>query len=255
MAKIKRSLIKTFLNTGTVGAPDWVLISPGVTTAKIGYGPKTTEEIYIHEDTGSISIDSYAPNIPIEASAVNGEDVFEYLDAKRKARSTLADAETEVVNVWLYKGAAGGLYLAEKQAVSISFDKYGGAGGQAAKLNYTINFIGDHEVGTFDPVNLAFVTLDDVAKLSSLVIASLTLTPAFGGSRIWYTSETTDATNVITAVAVDGDSVITIDVDGVTVVNEDPISWVEGLNIVTVTSTLGADTAIYYVFVTYTPAA
>jgi hypothetical protein len=260
MAKIKRSLFKTFLNTTPSIAATWVLISPGVTAAKIGYNPKTSEEIYIHEDTGTISIDSYAPNIPIEASVSNTEPAFEYLDAFRKTRATLSSAETEICNVWLYKGTAGadGIYLAEKQDVSIQIDKFGGAGGQNAKIAYTINYLGNPEAGLFNATDSTFTANDTSALLASLVFSSdtLILSPVFASNRIWYTTETDDTTNVITGVAVDvGVPVITIDVDGVAVINGDPATWVAGLNTVVVTSTSGGDVATYVVLVTYTPGA
>jgi hypothetical protein len=255
--KVKRSLIKTFLNTTPSTTATWVLISPGVVSGKIGYNPKTTEETYIHEDTASISVDSYAPNLPIEASATNGEAVFEYLDAFRKARSVLSDAETEICNVWLYKGNAGadGIYLAEKQDVSIQIDDFGGDGGQAAKLNYTINYLGNPVIGLFNATDVEFTATPATALLASLVFTTLVLSPAFKGTRIWYTAETSDATNIITAVAVDsGTAVVAIDVDGVTVLSGAPATWVEGLNIVTITVTVGLDVATYVVLVTYTPA-
>jgi hypothetical protein len=254
--KIKRSLWKTFINTTPSIAATWVLINPGVTSAKIGMNPKTTEETYIHEDSASISVDSYAPNLPIEGSVTNAEAAFEYLDAFRKTRAVLASAETEIVNVWLYKPDAAGLYLAEKQNVSIQIDKFGGEGGKAVKLNYTINFLGDPEVGTFDPVGLAFVETDATALLSSIVVASIDLVPQFKNKRIWYEAATDDATNTITCVAEDvAGTTIAIDLnDGTPVVNGAAASWVSGENVVIITVTHTADVALYYLFVTYTPA-
>jgi hypothetical protein len=256
-SNIKRSLFKSFLNTGSLVSPVWSLISSGVTSGKIAYNPKTTKETYITQDTGSTFVEAYAAKFPVEAMAVNGDAIFEYLDAKRKTRAVLSDAETEMLNVWLYKGAADGIYLAEKRSVSFQFDKLGREGGKSAKLGYTLNSIGDSVLGTFDPVGLAFTATDLTALLESLVIGSgpLTLIPAFKDRRIWYTAATSNATDTITAVAEDGDAVIAIDVDGVTVVNEEAATWSEGVNLVTITSTVDADVATYYIFVTYTPGA
>lgn len=254
--KVKRSLFKTFLNTGTTGSPVWTLINTGVASAKVGYNPKTTEEIYIHQDTASFSVDSYAPNLPIEASITNAETAFEWLDAKRKVRATLSTAETEIVNVWLYKGAAAGIYLAEKQTVSIQFDDFGGDGGQPAKLNYTINFIGNPLVGTFDPVGLDFVEASLLARLTSITLTTgdVPLVPQFKSGRIWYKATTTDLTNIITAVSEDATGVITIDLnDGTPVVNEAAATWEDGENIVIITNTVGGtEIADYYLFVSAT---
>ena len=132
---MERSLIKSFLNTGTIAVPVWSLIGSGVASAKINYNPKTTEETYIHENSASISVDSYAPTIPIEQTAVAGSAVFNFIDALRIGRDTLDDVQTEIVNVWLYKTPYLGYYVAEKQTVSIQVDDVGGDGGVATKID------------------------------------------------------------------------------------------------------------------------
>ena len=156
MAKIKRSEVKTFMNVVPGGTASYKLVGDGVTTGTINYNPVSTSETYIHEDSASISIDSYAPTLPIEASAKAGDDVFEFVDGLRKARAVLAAAETDIVNVWLYETPTSGEYPAEKQSCSIQIDSFGGDGGVAAKINYTINFIGDAVLGTFNPTTFAF---------------------------------------------------------------------------------------------------
>lgn len=156
MPKIKRSEVKTFLNTGTTTVPVWSLLGDGIVSAAIAYNPQTTDETYIHQDSGTVEVDSYKPNMPIEATAVNTDAAFEFVDALRKARAVLDDAHSEIVNVWLYETAVGGAYPAERQAVSIQIDDFGGDGGQAAKINFTINYLGDPVAGTFNPTTLAF---------------------------------------------------------------------------------------------------
>jgi hypothetical protein len=253
--KVKRSLFKTFLNTGTLVTPVWSLINTGVTSATVGYSPKTTEETYVHEDSATFTVDSYAPNMPIEASITNTEAAFEYLDAKRKARAVLGDAETEVVNVWLYKENANGLYLAEKQSVSVQIDNFGGDGGMAVKMNYTLNYIGVPVVGTFDSVALEFAGTASTALLSNLVITGVTLSPQFKEGRIWYTGTTAAATNVITVTAKDLTTPTTCAIDlnsGTSVISGAAATWDAGDNIVIVTCTNGVNTALYYVFVTKT---
>lgn len=151
MAKVKRSQFATYLNTNPSGAAAYELIGVGHTTATINYNPKVLEETYIHEDSATISVESYAPNMPLEATAVNGDAVFEFVDGLRKSRAVLSAAETDVVNVWLYETPQNtDQYPAEKQTVSIQLDTFGGDGGSAAKITYTINFLGSPTVGYFD---------------------------------------------------------------------------------------------------------
>ena len=153
---VKRSEFKTFLNTGTTLVPIWSLVGDGVTSAKISYNPETTKEVFIHQNSGTTEIESYAPNMPIEAKAKDGDAVFDYVDAMRRRRAVLDDAKTEAVNVWLWDTPVSGEYPAEKQQVSIQWEDFGGDGGKAAMGNFTINFIGDPILGTFDPEAAAF---------------------------------------------------------------------------------------------------
>lgn len=151
MAKIKRSQVQTFLNTTPASTDTWSLIGEGVVTGTINYNPEVTTETYVHEDGATISVERYAPNYPVEATAINGDAVFEFIDGLRKSRATLTDAETEILNVWLYETPAStDQYPCEKQAVSIQIDSFGGDGGVATKINYTINFIGDPIIGVYD---------------------------------------------------------------------------------------------------------
>lgn len=154
---VKRSEFRTFLNTGTTVTPIWSLIGAGVTTGAINYNPQTVEEVYIHQDSGTTEIQSYKPSMPVEATAIKGDAAYDFVDTIRKSRKILTNAHAEVVNVWLYEAAVAGAYPAERQSVSIQIDDFGGDGGQAAKINYTINYLGDPVLGTFNPTTLAFV--------------------------------------------------------------------------------------------------
>lgn len=156
MTKIKRSQIQAFLNTTPLSTATYSLIGDGVPSGKINYNPKTSEEHYIHLDNASISVDGYAPTMPIEQTAKIGNAVFEFVDALRIARAVLEDAETDIVNVWMYKTGGPTAYPAEKQTVSIQIDDFGGDGGIATKINYTINYIGDPIPGTFNASTKAF---------------------------------------------------------------------------------------------------
>jgi hypothetical protein len=156
MATIKRSDVKTFINTTPLSTATYSLLGDGVVSGKIAYNPKVTNETYVHEDSATISIDSYAPTMPVEATAKGGDAVFEFVDALRKARAVLEDAETDIVNVWFYETGGPTAYPAEKQSVSIQIDDFGGEGGAAAKINYTIIYIGDPILGTFNTSTSAF---------------------------------------------------------------------------------------------------
>ena len=153
--KIKRSLIQTFIDV-VPDTEDYELLGEGVVAGKINYNPKTLEEIYISEDTANISVESYAPTMPIEMTCVAGDAVFEFIDTLRKSQAVLGDAETTIVNVWMYEDGGPSAYPAEQRRVSIAVDDFGGPGGEASKLNFTLNFIDDPVTGTFDASTSSF---------------------------------------------------------------------------------------------------
>ena len=154
--KIKRSEVRTFIDVTPESSESYELLGDGVVSGVMNMNPKTTEETYIHEDSASTSVDSYAPTMPVEASAKTGDAVFEFVDALRMARAVLGDAETTIVNVWMYEAGGPSAYPAEQQAVSIQIDDFGGKGGEAAKINFTINYIGAPVTGTFNASDSSF---------------------------------------------------------------------------------------------------
>ena len=156
MAKIKRSQVMTFINTNPSGVASYFLIGDGVTSGSISYNPKVEEETYIHQDSATVTVESYSPKLSLETSAIAGNEVFDYIDSLRVARAVLAAAQTDIVNVWAYEAGGPTAYPAEKQVVSVQVDEFGGEGGASVKISYTLNFIGDAIAGTFNASTKAF---------------------------------------------------------------------------------------------------
>lgn len=156
-AKVRRSQLAIFLDTsGSSETPEWSLIGNGVTEQTIAYNPQTSEEIYIHQDTGTTDVESYRPNIPTPMTAIKGDPVFDFVDGLRKSRAIGSDARASVCIVYLYETETSGAYPAEKNVCSIQIDDFGGAGGESATINFTINLIGDPVNGTFNPSTKTF---------------------------------------------------------------------------------------------------
>lgn len=155
--KVKRSKLAIFLDTsGGEETAEWALIGNGVTEQTIAYNPQTSDEVYIHQDSGTTDVESYKPNIPTPMTAIKGDPVFDYVDGLRKARAIGADARTKICIVYLYDTETTGAYPAEQNDCSIQIDDFGGAGGESATINFTINLIGDAVVGTFNPTTKSF---------------------------------------------------------------------------------------------------
>jgi hypothetical protein len=253
MTTVKRHLIGSFLNTGTVGSPTWSLIGDGVSTGKIAFNPKVTEENYIHEASATTTIDGYAPNFPITQIAKNGDPVFEFIDELRKDRANLDSAVTELVNVWLYETPALGWYRAVKQDVSLQVDDFGGDGGQAARISYQINFNGDPVIGEFSPTELEFLPAPINTILTTMVIGSVTLTPLFATDKTWmhYAGTVENAVEEVSMTSTLSGATI-VEYDG----NEDEVSQAGnaplavGVNHLTIEVTVDDETVTYYIDIT-----
>ncbi len=100
---------------------------------------------------------------------------------------------------------------------------------------------------TTDPLN---VTQVFDARLASLKIGALSLVPVFNKSTMSYTLATTDATNTITAVAMDGEAMIEIEVNDAPHTNGTAATWSAGANTVSVVVTSGTETETYDIAVT-----
>lgn len=153
---IKRSLFAIFLNTGTAETPVYSLMGEGITSQTVNYNPQTSEEVYVHQDSGTTDVESYKPTIPTPQTAISGDPVFTFVDKLRNDRAVLADARTDLILVNLYETAVAGAYPAEKNSCSIQIDDFGGDGGTKLAINYTVNLIGDPVKGTFNPSTKAF---------------------------------------------------------------------------------------------------
>jgi len=93
------------------------------------------------------------------------------------------------------------------------------------------------------------------ATLESLTSASGTvvMTPGFDSSIHYYTAETENATDLVTAVATDAtEAVITATLNGEETDLGSNQAWVEGQNVVVITVTNGSAVEIYVLVVTYT---
>lgn len=154
--KVKRSKFAAFLNTGSGSAETWSLIGNGVTSMVVSYNPQSSDETYIHQDSGTADVESYKPTSSVPMTAVQGDPVFDFVDGLRKRRAVLEEARTSICLVYLYEGGDTGSYPAEKNTCSVQIDDFGGEGGGSNTINFTINFVGDPVSGTFDPETKKF---------------------------------------------------------------------------------------------------
>ena len=151
---IKRSRFMLFLNTTPkTETATYNLIGNGVTELTIDYGAQTKTEQYINADSATTEVTGYQPTTPVTMTAKKGDPVFAFVNEIRKKRAILSDACSDIIMADAYDVADAkdlSAIPAEKQPVSIQIGSYGGAAEDPLSINYTINFRGDSEEGTFD---------------------------------------------------------------------------------------------------------
>ena len=148
--KIKRSEFAAFLNTAPTSTAVYSRMGKGITGQTISYNPTVNTEQYIDEDSATNSLDAYAPSINPPQTCYAGEPVFEFVDGLRRKRAIGADAETDIVLVYIYSqnGETLGKYDAEKCNCVISIEDFGGDAGNPVSITYTVSLNGDPKIGT-----------------------------------------------------------------------------------------------------------
>lgn len=153
----KRSAFRIFMNTTPKETTaTYGIVGPGVTELTISYNPQTSTNQYIHEDVANTDMTGYQPNAPVNAQAVPGDPVFDFIKEMKDTLPIGSDAYTDVVMVDVFDKQTGGAYAATKQPVSIQIDSYGGPATDPLSIGYTINWRGSGVKGTFDPETKMF---------------------------------------------------------------------------------------------------
>ncbi|MFR7544540.1 MAG: hypothetical protein ACLUWN_01130 [Clostridia bacterium] len=147
--KINREDWVEFLNTSKEGSSEtWSIIGVGITDKSIEYNAETTEEKWIIEGNKRKTVDSYGLSSGVEQTAYKGDPVFDYVDNIRYRLLKGKDAETTLLEIDKYSAIgedSAVKYRARKWKVGIEISSNGG---DSAKVNYNINYLGDPTFGT-----------------------------------------------------------------------------------------------------------
>lgn len=134
--KIKRSAYASYLNTGTKTTPVFERMGQGISEMNLEYNPEEEEEKYIHQDSATHMITGYAPASDVDQKCHKNEPIFEYIDAKRRARAIESEAETQILDVFIYDKKAEGVYGAELNDAIVVINSFSGDTiGYAVKRN------------------------------------------------------------------------------------------------------------------------
>ena len=136
MKKIKRSKYASFLNVGTKEVPVWKRMGQGIAEMEVAYNAEEEAEKYIHQDSKTHNVTSYAPASDVTQKCYVNEPIFEYIDKKRRSRAVEDEAGTQILDVFIYDEMADGKYGAELNEAIIVVDSFSGDTiGYAVKRN------------------------------------------------------------------------------------------------------------------------
>ncbi len=147
--KIDRTEWVEFLNTTPDAAkPTWAIVGVAVTDKSTDYNANVTDEKWIIYKNNVKEIDSYALSSGVEQTAHKGDPVFEFIDEIRYRLKTGDKANTTLVEIDKYSVTdeeTTPKYRARLWNIAIEISSHGG---DTAKVNYNIHYIGDPTFGT-----------------------------------------------------------------------------------------------------------
>lgn len=151
----------TYINTTPKTTAQYELMGEGFTEMTESLNPQTKESGYIHQKSKSNSVTGYAPEYAFTAENIKGDPVCEYIASIGNGRLIGTDAETDIVNVMLYKkveeGEEENLYEAWQQKIAVKCDQVNGGPGQdSMPLTGSLLYKGDPVKGTFNIKTKAF---------------------------------------------------------------------------------------------------
>lgn len=170
LKKIDRTDWVDFLDTTPKETtPTWALIGVGITDKATDYNATVNEEKWIIHKNSNKSIDAYGLTSGVEQTAYKGDPVFEFVDDIRYRLATGTDAQTHLLEIdkYNYTGSESApSYRARLWNIAIEISNNGG---DTAKINYNIHYIGDPVLGnvTFSNGKPTFTETNSV-NLTSL---------------------------------------------------------------------------------------
>lgn len=143
-----REVLRHYFNIGTLASPKWVLLGDGITSLTEEFNPETETKQYINQSSGTTSLKSYTPSIPIEREYISDE-LQRWIDEKVKVLPVGSKAISEYVRINLLDTPVDGAYPAVKRKCTYQFDSIGGDAGSPLVNSMTLGGAGDGVQGTF----------------------------------------------------------------------------------------------------------
>lgn len=147
---VMREQSLNFLNTTPAATATWSLMNKGIESGAVAYNANTNTRHFIGDASATSGVTGFAKQLDVTQWAYKGDATFDYVDDLFFDDAKGVDAETDILQVFLYRaedGATTGI-PAKKQPVTIQIDSHGGDGGDQLQLGYNVLFRGDPIKGT-----------------------------------------------------------------------------------------------------------
>lgn len=135
---IKRSQYANMMKVNNT----FIRMGKGISEYKKAMNGEKSDNQWIHEDSASHEVDSYAPSYDGTLKCYKNEPLFEYLFPLYKARATNSDAHVTVADVYIFDKNTDGSYPAEVSDATIMFNEFDGK-----ELTFEIDLNGDPTYG------------------------------------------------------------------------------------------------------------
>lgn len=150
---VKRHQYADYLNVGTAGKEDFVLMGAGFTTLDENPSAQSESTKYVNEVSASSEVVGYETSFPFEAEQIADEKAIDALYKVGRNHLVGTDAMFDYIRVELWNkatgsGASATSFEARKFVVSAEISSISGENKQTIAGN--LNAVGDPVLGTFD---------------------------------------------------------------------------------------------------------
>lgn len=151
MAVKQRLGFADFINIGTTGTPEYVLMGQGFTKLDENPSAQTKTKRYVNDKSQTKSIAGYDDSFPFESDMILDEKAVDYIRDIGEKRKTGSDAETDYVRVDLDKPIAEseGEYEARKFHVAVELAEFTDSDGELTMSGNLLG-IGDFILGKYN---------------------------------------------------------------------------------------------------------
>lgn len=130
-------------------AHTWALMNKGIESGAVAYNAETDERHYIADKNATATVKAFARALDITQYAYKGDATFEYIDDLFYKEAIGGDAQTNLLQVFLYKAEDKTTAIPAKLTpVTVELGEHGVEGGEQLALSYNILFTGDSTNGT-----------------------------------------------------------------------------------------------------------